>query len=122
MPDDAPYLDIPTMRPRNPLNDREAEPASACLAAGGARACRRMGAGLVYAVEAIKEAREMLGGDTRPIIFHTDPDASFLFPLPVAGFDMNVPANATCIADPILNQIGQHLTEIERIALDSKGS
>src|SRR5437763_12874295 len=63
----AAHRDLAAVGLGHPLRDREPQPAAARLA--------RLGAGLVHAVEALEEVREVLGRDPRPVVRHPDPAA-----------------------------------------------
>src|SRR5260370_42637947 len=70
-------------------------------------------AGLIHAIEALKQVGEMFLGNAGAIILHTHNTPAFLF---TAQFHVHAFSAAAGILDPILNEIGQHLSQILWIA------
>src|SRR6266478_9149011 len=103
----------------NPPHNGQAQPAAAGLSVPWLAALHRpllpARARLIHAIEALKQIGQVLLGDAGAVILHTHDAPALLF---TSQCYRHAFPDAAAIFDPILDQIGQHLSQILWIAAD----
>src|SRR5258708_7482950 len=101
----------------NPLHNGQAQPAAAWLntpwLAAQCSPFLPARARLIHAIEALKDIGQVLLGDARAVILHAHEAPALLF---TGQFHIHTLPDAAGIFDSVLDQIGQHLSQILWIA------